>query len=95
MKKALKLDHPADWITMGLDGKRAYLSSGDVVDVSTHKIVGKLKDEYGHLLHSEKILDTAFDNKGHLVRMVNAFANGDPAAVAARPAGEKQKQAKL
>ena len=84
MTKALKLDHSADWITMGLDGKRAYLSSGDVVDVKTHKVVGKLRDEYGHLIHSEKILHVQFDNKGHVTRVVNQFANGVPEAVKRR-----------
>jgi len=86
MSKALKLDHSADWITMGLDGKRAYLSSGDVVDVKTHKVVGKLKDEWGHLIHSEKVLDVQFDDKGHVIRVVDQFANGQPAAVKKRTA---------
>ena len=86
MSKALKLDHSADWITMGLDGKRAYLSSGDVVDVKTHKVVGKLKDEWGHLIHSEKFLDVQFDDKGHVIRVVDQFANGQPAAVKKRTA---------
>ncbi|HZQ39496.1 MAG TPA: hypothetical protein VFA87_01840, partial [Rhizomicrobium sp.] len=86
MSKALKLDHSADWITMGLDGKRAYLSSGDVVDVKTHKVVGKLKDEWGHLIHSEKFLDAQFDDKGHVIRVVDQFANGQPAAVKKRTA---------
>jgi DNA-binding beta-propeller fold protein YncE len=86
MSKALKLDHSADWITMGLDGKRAYLSSGDVVDVKTHKVVGKLKDEWGHLIHSEKFLDVQFDNKGHVIRVVDQFANGQPNAVKKRTA---------
>lgn len=94
MSKALKLDHSADWITMGLDGKRAYLSSGDVVDVATHKVVGKLRDEYGHLIHSEKILDMAFDADGHLLRVVNQFSNGVPEAVARRMANEPQSQRK-
>ena len=86
MSKALKLDHSADWITMGLDGKRALLSSGDVVDVKTHKIVGKLRDEYGHLIHSEKFLDVQFNDKGHVTRVVDQFANGQPAAVKQRTA---------
>src|SRR5271165_507492 len=39
----LKMTFPtmasADWITMGIDGQYAFLSSGDVVDVATKKIV--------------------------------------------------------
>jgi len=82
--KSVKTDHPCDWITMGLDGKRAYCSSGDVIEVATHKIVGKLRDEYGHLIFSEKFLDMSFDANGHLLRTVNQFSNGVPEAVAKR-----------
>ena len=55
----------AYWITMSVDGKRAYLSSGDVVDVATHQIVGALRDEYGRMMRSEK----------------SQFANGGAGAV--------------
>jgi DNA-binding beta-propeller fold protein YncE len=63
------------WITFGLDGKYAYVSSSDVVDVKTHKIVAQLKDEYGHPMYSEKLLDITFDN-GHAQRVSNQFADG-------------------
>jgi DNA-binding beta-propeller fold protein YncE len=63
------------WITFGLDGKVAYASSGDVIDVKTHKIVAQLKDEFGHITYSEKLLDITFDN-GHAQRVSNQFANG-------------------
>jgi len=35
--------HPAGtyWITFGLDGKYAYASSGDIIEVSTHKVVAR------------------------------------------------------
>ena len=62
------------WITFGLDGTYAYVSSGDVIDVKTHKIVGQLKDEFGHPMYSEKLLDITFDN-GHAQRVSNQFAN--------------------
>ena len=62
----LKMTFPttasADWITMGLDGQYAFLSSGDVVDVKTKKIVAQMKDEYGKPMHSEKFLEMAFSN---------------------------------
>ena len=86
MKKAIKTEAPNGWITMGLDGKLAYMASGDVVDVKTHKIVGQLRDEYGRHMDSEKVLDLAFDLNGKLVRKVNEFAIGDPQAYAARMA---------
>lgn len=84
--KTIKLEHASNWITMGLDGKIALSSSGDVIDVSSHKVIAQLKDEYGNLIHSEKFLELAFDNKGHLMRAENQFAEGDPAAVEAKRA---------
>jgi len=84
--KTIKLQHASNWITMGLDGKIALSSSGDVIDVKSHKIVAQLKDEYGNLIHSEKFLELGFDNKGQLMRTENQFAEGDPAAVESRRA---------
>jgi DNA-binding beta-propeller fold protein YncE len=64
----------AFWMTFGLDAKYAYASSGDIIDIATHKIVGQLKDEFGRPIYSEKLLDMTFDN-GHLQRVSNQFAN--------------------
>jgi DNA-binding beta-propeller fold protein YncE len=74
------------WITVGLDGKLAYVSSGDVIDMKTRKIVGNLKDEYGRPLHSEKLLDMLFAN-GKLLRVCNQFGNGIGSP--SRPAASK------
>jgi hypothetical protein len=90
LTKSVKTEAPNGWITMGLDGKLAYMASGDVVDVKTHKIVGLLRDEYGRHMDSEKVLDLAFDLNGKMVRKVNEFAIGDPKAYAARIAREKR-----
>jgi DNA-binding beta-propeller fold protein YncE len=91
MNKTFKTNgQPNGWITMGLDGKRAYMASGDVVDVKTHKIVGQLRDEYGRYMDSEKVQDMAFDLSGHLVRTENQFSIGDPKAFAARVAAAKK-----
>jgi hypothetical protein len=76
----------ADWITMGIDGQYAFLSSADVVDVKTKKIVAQMKDEYGKPMHSEKFLEMAFSN-GKLMRTVSQFGQGIPSAVQARLAG--------
>jgi DNA-binding beta-propeller fold protein YncE len=65
----------AYWITPSVDGKLAYLSSGDVVHVKTKEIVAQLKDEYGRVMHSEKLLDMVFHD-GKLVQVSNQFANG-------------------
>ena len=94
LSKSIKTIEPNGWITMGLDGKLAYMASGDVVDVKTHKIVGQLRDEYGRHMDSEKVLDLAFNLEGKLVRKVNEFAIGDPEAYAARMAREKGKPTK-
>ncbi len=91
LTKSIKTEAPNGWITMGLDGKLAYMASGDVVDVKTHKIVGLLRDEYGRHMDSEKVLDMAFDLNGHLSRTVNEFAIGNPKAYAARMAATQKK----
>ncbi|WP_414661090.1 YncE family protein [Horticoccus sp. 23ND18S-11] len=49
------------WITFSLDGKYAYPSTGEVIDVATRKIVATLKDETGADVHSEKIVEIHFD----------------------------------
>jgi hypothetical protein len=72
---------------MGLDGQYAFLSSADVVDVKTKKIVAQMKDEYGKPMHSEKYLEMAFSN-GKLMRAVSQFGQGIPSAVEARRAGK-------
>lgn len=85
MKRSFKTTASACWITMGIDGQYAFLSSGDVVDVKTHTIVGQMKDEYGRQMHSEKYLEMTFSN-GKLQRTVSQFAEGIPSAVKARMA---------
>src|SRR6185437_15204899 len=62
------------WITFGLDAQYAFVSSGDIIDIKTHKIVGQMRDEYGHPMYSEKLLDMTFID-GHLQRVSNQFAN--------------------
>jgi hypothetical protein len=84
--RTIRSEHPSNWVTMGLDGKIALSSSGDVIDVKSHKIIAQIKDEHGNLIHSEKFLELAFDPNGHLLRAENQFAIGDPAAVESRRA---------
>ena len=74
------------WITPSLDNKLAYVSSSDVIDVKTRKIVGQLKDEYNRPMYSEKMLDMLFVD-GKLTKVVNQFANGFAAQRSAVPAG--------
>jgi DNA-binding beta-propeller fold protein YncE len=70
-----KTNGGAYWITPSIDGKLAYLSSGDVVDVASKKIIARLKDEYGRVMHSEKLLDMIF-TQGKLTAVSNQFGNG-------------------
>jgi DNA-binding beta-propeller fold protein YncE len=95
MQKSFKTNgQPNGWITLGFDGKLAFMASGDVVDVKTHKIVAQMKDEYGRYMDSEKVLDMQFSASGKLVRTVNQFSIGDPKAYGARLAKAKDKQAR-
>lgn len=49
------------WITFSLDGRLAYPSTGEVIDVATRKVVATLKDETGAAVHSEKVVEVHFD----------------------------------
>lgn len=48
------------WITFSLDGKWAYPSTGDVIDVASKQVVAHLTDEHGAGVHSEKIVEVHF-----------------------------------
>lgn len=49
-------DQPG-WITFSLDGKYAYPSTGEVIDVKSRKIVATLQDEKGNPVQSEKMVE--------------------------------------
>jgi len=59
---SVKLREQPGWITFSLDGKLAYPSTGEVIDVKTKKIVTALSDETGRPVHSEKLLEIVFAN---------------------------------
>ncbi len=63
------------WITFSLDGKHAYPSTGDVIDVATRKIVTSLTDETGAGVHSEKMVEIHFAG-GVPVRSGDQFGIG-------------------
>lgn len=44
------------WITFSRDGRYAYSSTGDVIDVATRAIVATLKDERGAVVESERLI---------------------------------------
>jgi hypothetical protein len=63
------------WITFSIDGRYAYPSTGEVIEVATRKILTALTDETGAGVHSEKMLEIDFEGKAP-VRMGNQFGIG-------------------
>ena len=53
-------DQPG-WVTFSLDGKYAYPSTGEVIDVKSRAVLLGLKDEEGAAVHSEKMVEIDFD----------------------------------
>ncbi|CCH57081.1 hypothetical protein BN8_06484 [Fibrisoma limi BUZ 3] len=53
-------DQPG-WITFSRDGRYAYPSTGEVIDVKTRKTLATLQDEKGQPVQSEKMVEIQFD----------------------------------
>ncbi len=60
MKTSVKVRDEPGWITFGIDGRLAYPSTGDVIDVKSKRIVATLQDENGANAESEKMLEIDF-----------------------------------
>jgi len=56
----VKLREQPGWVTFSLDGRYAYPSTGEVIDVATKQIVAALTDETGRAVHSEKMVEIHF-----------------------------------
>jgi len=67
-------DQPG-WITFSIDGRYAYPSTGDVIEVKSRKIVAELTDEKGTAVQSEKLLEIDFAGEKP-VRAGNQFGLG-------------------
>ena len=67
-------DQPG-WVTFSLEGRFAYPSTGDVIEVATRKIVDGLKDEHGTDVQSEKMLEIDFKD-GQPIRAGDQFGLG-------------------
>jgi DNA-binding beta-propeller fold protein YncE len=63
------------WVSFSMDGRFAYSSTGEIVDVATRKIVAALEDETGRQVQSEKLLDMVIAG-GKVVRAGNQFGVG-------------------
>lgn len=72
---SIALREQPGWVTFTLDGKHALLSTGELVDVKTKKIVTALSDETGAGVHSEKVVELVWKN-GKPVRNGDQFGVG-------------------
>jgi DNA-binding beta-propeller fold protein YncE len=63
------------WVSFSMDGRVAYSSTGEVIDVATRKVVATLEDEKGRAVESEKLLDITIAN-GKVVHAGNQFGVG-------------------
>jgi DNA-binding beta-propeller fold protein YncE len=75
LKTSVKVRDEPGWITFSIDGRLAYPSTGDVVDVKSKKIVATLQDEHGAKAESEKMLEIDFAN-GKPVAAGDQFGKG-------------------
>ncbi len=55
-------DQPG-WINFSLDGKHAWPSTGEIIDIKTRKVITALKDEKGNPVMSEKIVEIHLEGK--------------------------------
>lgn len=63
------------WVSFSMDGRTAYSSTGEMIDVATRAVVAVLKDEEGRLVQSEKMLDLVIAD-GKVTRAGNQFGVG-------------------
>ena len=78
-------DQPG-WISFSIDGRHAYSSTGEVIDVKSRKVVAALTDEAGRAVQSEKLLEVVFAGS-QPIRTGDQFGigrRGAPALAAAR-----------
>jgi hypothetical protein len=75
LKESIALREQPGWVTFGLDGKYAYPSTGEVIDVATKKILTALSDETGREVHSEKMVEVHWKG-GKMVKSGDQFGVG-------------------
>ena len=63
------------WVTFSMDGKYAYPSSGEVIDVKTRKIILTLQDEFNNSVASEKMVEINFSGN-KVTKAGNQFGIG-------------------
>ena len=62
-KESIALRDQPGWVTFSMDGKFAYPSTGEVIDVKTRKVIATLQDEKGNPVQSEKMVEIHMDGK--------------------------------
>jgi DNA-binding beta-propeller fold protein YncE len=67
-------DEPG-WVAFSLDGRTAFASTGDMIDVRTKNIVATLQDEHGQAVESEKVVKIDFANRRPM-RASDQFGKG-------------------
>ncbi|HLY61742.1 MAG TPA: hypothetical protein VKV95_13425 [Terriglobia bacterium] len=71
----IRLRDMPGWISFSIDGRYAFPSTGEIIDVATKKIIAALQDETGRAVQSEKMLDVTIAN-GKVVQAGNQFGVG-------------------
>ena len=82
--KTIKLRDEPGWVTFTTDGKYAYPSTGEVIDVKTKQIVTALSDEKGGPVMSEKLVQVDVGPDGKPVANGDQFGLGRVATDAAQ-----------
>jgi sugar lactone lactonase YvrE len=72
---SLKMRDCVGWVSFSTDGRLAYSSTGEIIDVATRKVIATLRDETGRDVQSEKLLDVVIAD-GKVVRAGNQFGVG-------------------
>jgi DNA-binding beta-propeller fold protein YncE len=60
--QSLEVRDEPGWVTFGIDGRYAYPSTGEVIEVATRQTITKLTDEELRPVMSEKMLEIDFEN---------------------------------
>ena len=72
---SIELRDQPGWITFSLDGKHAYPSTGEIIDVASRKIIARLSDENNNAVMSEKVIEVHMDGN-QAVRIGDQFGMG-------------------
>jgi DNA-binding beta-propeller fold protein YncE len=83
-RDSLPVREQPGWITFSLDGRLAYPSTGEVIDVASRKTIARLTDEQGREVHSEKMVEIHF-REGRPVAVGDQFGVGRVTANDATP----------